>query len=216
MDQQHPPPMPAAGAALWCGEEDGEDSMSDRSCLASLPALQPFTAARDFWDEVPPAGGDGHGGGGRGEGDKAWGRRGRRSKADGGLGGGQETVVGQVQMSKEERQVALRAALRPVAPLLIQVLGRLMAFGRGEWSEEVEYEQEQDIGVGGCAGSGDGGRGGGGGWGVEREGEERHFMIKLREELADVAREVRACLRHHSRTLTCLCVCVCVCICVCV
>ena len=137
-------------------------------CVGAMPAFQPFTFARDLWDAMPT---QADGGGGTRAGSQAR-RKAKNEAARLGMAhrgalsesGGTESLP---TMTKEERRGALRAALQPVAPLLVAIVGRMMAFPQGLWQETWEF----DGGV------------------IEREGDERHAMTKGREDLADVVRE---------------------------
>jgi len=101
----------ASSAALRAGGGAGggtaeEEEMDEEAaaCVGSLPAIQPFTAARDFWDSAPEVGvGEGEGGkrGGKGKGGGKGG-----GSAGQGVGDGMAVAV----ITKEQRRVVLKDA----------------------------------------------------------------------------------------------------------
>ena len=173
--------------------DDGTDD-HDQHSVASLPALQPFVCARDFWDaDVQP-----EVEGGRKErrrGDKG---KGKREGADAAAAAKAGVISGgcghsSVQVTKEMRRAALAEALLPVTQMLSAVVGLMMAFPSGQWQEAWEFEAEAPVSQSmhreGLTGL------------LEREGTNRHVHIKSRDHLADVMRDTVTVTGVHGLNL---------------
>jgi len=97
-------PARAGGGAGGGTAEEEEMDEEAAACVGSLPAIQPFTAARDFWDSAPEVGvGEGEGG-----------KRGGKGKGGGKGGGSAGQGVGEwmavAVITKEQRRVVLKDA----------------------------------------------------------------------------------------------------------